>query len=115
MDSTAQACRGSSDVLPDTSKVMMSQLLLHTAIVRVSEFYMGMHGFFEIGACNGFEFGTYLFCLVKFHGTNGKESLGKTIGGKMCLKSPGTPLKASSAHMCTRTFETHFRWRQSAV
>ena len=26
-DSTAQACRGSSDVLPDTSKVMMSQLL----------------------------------------------------------------------------------------
>ena len=27
---------------------------------------------------------------------------------KMCLKSPGTPLKASSAHICPRTFETHF-------
>ena len=26
----------------------------------------------------------------------------------MCLKSPGTPLKASSAHICPRTFETHF-------
>ena len=28
--------------------------------------------------------------------------------GKMCLKSPGTPLKASSAHICPRIFETHF-------
>ena len=28
---------------------------------------------------------------------------------KMCLKSPGTPLKASSAHICPRTFETHFK------
>ena len=27
---------------------------------------------------------------------------------KMCLKSPGTPLKASSAHICPRIFETHF-------
>ena len=27
---------------------------------------------------------------------------------KKCLKSPGTPLKASSAHICPRTFETHF-------
>ena len=26
----------------------------------------------------------------------------------MCLKSPGTPLKASSAHISHRTFETHF-------
>ena len=27
---------------------------------------------------------------------------------KMCHKSPGTPLKASSAHICPRTFETYF-------
>ena len=28
------------------------------------------------------------------------------LGFKMCLKSPGTPLKASSTHICPRTFET---------